>query len=101
MNFFEQELKKICDKSEVLSNQKYLGSSCIATIDDCKLAKICFNTNSFTGQFDHLDITVINKNGGTMSSSREFLIRTILDSVTTYSVMAEGRMVKSIRFGLR
>lgn len=69
MKFFEQELKKICDKSEVLSNQKYLGSSCIATIDDCKLAKICFNTNGFAGQFGHLDITIINKNGGTIDNT--------------------------------
>ena len=64
MNFFEQELRKICEKSELLQNRKYVGRTCYGTIGNDIRAKIEFEPMGIRDQFNGLKITILNRTEG-------------------------------------
>lgn len=68
MNFFENELKKICGSCDTLSDKRYVGRACIGRIDENITAKIEFVTLGVADQYTALRASVINRNEGKIDS---------------------------------
>ncbi len=68
MNFFENELKKICGSCDTLSDKRYVGRACLGRIDENITAKIEFTTLVFSDQYTALRASVINRNEGKIDS---------------------------------
>lgn len=68
MNFFEQELKKICEKNEWMKNQKYVGRACYGTIGSDIKAKIEFTTLGTQEQYEGIKATILNRTEGPVDS---------------------------------
>lgn len=64
MNFFEQELRKICEKSQLLQNRKYVGRTCYGTLGDDIRARIEFAPMRIQDQYHGLKITILNRTEG-------------------------------------
>ena len=62
MTFFEQELKKLFGKSEVLQNPKIVGNACYGRLTDQIRVKIQFKTGMISNQYDRLKVTLLNRN---------------------------------------
>lgn len=68
MNFFENELKKICGSCDTLSDKRYVGRACLGRIDENITAKIEFVTLGVADQYTALRASVINRNEGKIDS---------------------------------
>lgn len=68
MNFFEKELKKICDPCDTLSDKRYVGRACLGRIDENITAKVEFVTLGVADQYTALRASVINRNEGKIDS---------------------------------
>jgi len=68
MNFFENELKKICGSCDTLSDKRYVGRACLGRIDENITAKIEFATLGVADQYTALRASVINRNEGKIDS---------------------------------
>lgn len=68
MTFFEQELKKLFGKSEVLQNPKIVGNACYGRLTDQIRVKIQFKTGMISNQYDRLKVTLLNRNEGVIDS---------------------------------
>ena len=64
MNFFEQELRKILEKSQILQNQKYVGRACYGTIGTDIKAKVEFVTLGTSEQYEGIKATILNRTEG-------------------------------------
>ena len=64
MNFFEQELRKILEKNQILQNQKYVGRACYGTIGNDIKAKIEFVTLGTSEQYEGIKATILNRTEG-------------------------------------
>lgn len=64
MNFFENELRRIFNKTEGIQNLRYIGRSCYGSINSYIRLKAEFVTNGVSEQFETLKVTLINKADG-------------------------------------
>lgn len=68
MNFFENELKKICGSCDTLYDKRYVGRACLGRIDENITAKVEFVTLGVADQYTALRASVINRNEGKIDS---------------------------------
>lgn len=68
MNFFENELKKICGSCDTLYDKRYVGRACLGRIDENITAKIEFATLGVADQYTALRASVINRSEGKIDS---------------------------------
>lgn len=64
MNFFEQELRRILGKSEILQQQRYVGNACYGTIGNDIRAKLEFATCGTSDQYEAIRATILNRTEG-------------------------------------
>lgn len=64
MNFFENELRRIFNKTEGIQNLRYIGRSCYGKLSSDIRLKAEFVTNGVSEQFEVLKVTLINKADG-------------------------------------
>ena len=64
MNFFAQELKKICDHSENIQNPKYVGRAAVFRLPDGVTGKIEFVTRGYADHYSALKISLFNRKKG-------------------------------------
>ncbi|MBR1383651.1 MAG: hypothetical protein IJ555_07575 [Ruminococcus sp.] len=68
MNFFEQELRKVCALSEYIERPKFVGRSCLFRLTDETIGKLEFVTQKITDHFDALRVSVISRTEGQIDS---------------------------------
>lgn len=65
MNFYEKQLRRMFDESEVLSADTiYAGKAMLTKIDDDLRAKIEFITGRVSGQYEGLKLSILNRTEG-------------------------------------
>lgn len=64
MNFFENELGRIFNKTEGIQNLRYIGRSCYGSINSYIRLKAEFVTQGVSDQFEVLKVMLINKADG-------------------------------------
>lgn len=68
MNFFEQELRKVCALSEYIEHPKFVGRACLFRLTDETIGKLEFITQKISGQFNALRVSVISRTEGQIDS---------------------------------
>lgn len=68
MNFYEQELKKIMENSEVLKNQQYVGRKCYGVVDSDIRGCVEFVTLGVSNQYAGIRASLINRKEGQIDS---------------------------------
>lgn len=64
MNFFEQELRKIFDGSDVLDNPTFIGRACFGDLGTDLRARIEFAIHNTIDHYSTLQVTVMNRKDG-------------------------------------
>ena len=64
MNFFTQELKKICDRSEYIQDPKYVGRNAVFKLPDGVTGKMEFVTRGYADHYSALKISLYNRKEG-------------------------------------
>lgn len=72
MNFFEQQLRNLTEKTAALKSSKpvFVGRACFITLSDGRRARLEFVTIGTANKFEALQITVINQKDGTLDKIR-------------------------------
>lgn len=69
MNFFEQELRKIIDQSNVAADASYVGRSCFVRLTPDLRAKLTFITMGIASHYEALKMTVLNRKEGEVDNT--------------------------------
>jgi len=69
MNFFEQELRKLFEGSETISDPCFTGRVCIARLTDSTNVKLEFVTNGYANHYECIRATVFNRSEGQIDST--------------------------------
>ncbi|SDA30245.1 hypothetical protein SAMN02910447_03151 [Ruminococcus sp. YE71] len=64
MNFFTQELKKICNRSEYIQDPKFVGRVAVFRLPDCVTGKMEFVTRGYADHYSALKISLFNRKEG-------------------------------------
>lgn len=64
MNFFEQELRKVCALSEYIENPKFVGKTAVFKLSDEITGKLEFVTEGHADHYTALRMTLINRTEG-------------------------------------
>ncbi len=63
-NFFEQELQKLFGAGDVIQHPVFTGRYCLGGLDANLLVRLEFVCSQYKGNYDALQIKVINRSGG-------------------------------------
>ena len=77
MNFFEQELRKLFEGSEALTDPRFTGRVCVARLTDTTNVKLEFVIHDTHEKYEGIKATVFNRNEGQIDST-VFRFRDIL-----------------------
>jgi len=69
MNFFEQELRKLFENSETLTDPRFTGRVCMARLTDSTTVKLQFDTIGTYERYEGIRATVFNRNEGKIDST--------------------------------
>ena len=69
MNFYEENLRKIFDNVEGVSDVKYIGRTCYATLNEEIRMKAEFVTMGTHEHYEALKVSIIAKNDGEVDSN--------------------------------
>ena len=64
MNAFEKTLRELFGKSEILSDIKYMGNTCIARLDKDLRVKLQFVTTGYADHYTAICASIINRTDG-------------------------------------
>lgn len=64
MNFFAQELKKICDRSEYIQNPKFVGRTAVFRLTGEITGKMEFVTQGHADHYSALKLSLFNRTDG-------------------------------------
>ena len=64
MNVFEKSLRDLFGKSEILSDIKYTGNTCIARLDKDLRVKLQFVTTGYADHYTAICASIINRTDG-------------------------------------
>ena len=64
MNFFELELKKICDKSRFIDHPKYVSRACVFKLSDDVTGRIEFVKRGTYERYEAIKISLVNRISG-------------------------------------
>lgn len=68
MNFFEQELRKVCALSEYIEHPKFVGRACVFRLSGDLVGKLEFIPQKISNHFDTLRLSVISRSEGQIDS---------------------------------
>ena len=69
MNFFEQELRKLFESSEALTDPRFTGRVCMARLTDTTTVKLQFDTIGTHEKYEGIRATVFNRSEGQIDST--------------------------------
>lgn len=64
MNFFEQELRKVCSLSEYIDRPKFVGRSCVFRLSDDITGKMEFVERGHADHFTAMKLSLFNRREG-------------------------------------
>lgn len=72
-NFFEQEMQKLFGTGDVIQKPVFAGWCCLGRLDANLLVKLEFVCSKYKGNYDALQIRIINRSGGLVDKIELFL----------------------------
>lgn len=69
MNFFEQELRKIMNRSSLAADASYVGRSCFVTLNPDLRAKLTFITMGIASHYEAMKMTILNRKEGEVDNT--------------------------------
>ena len=69
MNFFEQELRKLFENSETLTDPRFTGRVCLARLTDSTTVKLEFDTIDTFEKWEGVRATVMNRSEGKIDTT--------------------------------
>ena len=69
MNFFEQELRKLFEGSETVTDPRFTGRVSVARLTDTTIVKLQFDTIDTYEKYEGIRATVLNRNEGKIDST--------------------------------
>ena len=69
MNFFEQELRKLFEGSEALTDPRFTGRVCVARLTDTTNVKLEFVIHDTHNKYEGIKATVFNRGEGQIDST--------------------------------
>lgn len=63
-NFFEQELRRLFEAGDIIRQPRFAGRVCVGKISSDLCVRAEFVCSKYAGNYDALQITVINPSGG-------------------------------------
>ena len=64
MNFFEKEMRQMFDDNDIFHDAKFVGKTMLAKLDEDLRIKLQFIASHISGQFDTVQMTIINRTEG-------------------------------------
>ncbi|MEE1329201.1 MAG: hypothetical protein UHS47_11740, partial [Oscillospiraceae bacterium] len=64
MNFFEKEMRQMFDDNDIFQDAKFVGKTMLAKLDEDLRIKLQFIASHISGQYDSVQMTIINRTGG-------------------------------------
>ena len=64
MNFFEKEMRQMFEGDDILQDAKFVGKTMLAKLDDDLRIKLQFIASHISGQYDTVQMTIINRTDG-------------------------------------
>lgn len=64
MNFFEKEMRQMFDDDDIFQDAKFVGKTMLAKLDDDLRIKLQFISSYISGQYDTVQMTIINRTDG-------------------------------------
>lgn len=64
MNFFEKEMRQMFDDNDIFHDAKFVGKTMLAKLDDDLRIKLQFIASRISGQYDTVQMTIINRTEG-------------------------------------
>lgn len=64
MNFFEKEMRQMFEGDDILMDAKFVGKTMLAKLDDDLRIKLQFIASHISGQYDTVQMTIINRTDG-------------------------------------
>lgn len=64
MNFFEKEMRQMFGDSDILHDAKFVVKTMLAKLDDDLRVKLQFTASHVSGQFDTVQMSIINRTDG-------------------------------------
>lgn len=70
MNFYEKEMRQMFGDSDIFQEPKFTGKTMLAKLDDELRIKLQFAASYISGQFDSIQMTVINRTDGVVDKQQ-------------------------------
>lgn len=70
MNFYEKEMRQMFGDSDIFQEPKFTGKTMLAKLDDELRIKLQFTASYIGGQFDSIQMTVINRTDGVVDKQQ-------------------------------
>ena len=64
MNFFEKEMRQMFDDNDFFQDAKFVGKTMLAKLDEDLRIKLQFIASHISGQYDTVQMTIINRTDG-------------------------------------
>ena len=64
MNFFEKEMRQMFEGDDILQDAKFVGKTMLTKLDDDLRIKLQFIASHISGQYDTVQMTIINRTDG-------------------------------------
>lgn len=64
MNFFGKEMRQMFEGNDLFQDAKFVGNTMLAKLDDDLRVKIQFSASYISGQYDTVQMTIINRTDG-------------------------------------
>lgn len=64
MNFFEKEMRQMFEDDDFFEESKFVGKTMLAKLDEDLRIKLQFISSHISGQYDTVQMTIINRTGG-------------------------------------
>ena len=64
MNFFEKEMRQMFDDNDIFHDAKFVGKTMLAKLDEDLRIKLQFIASHISGQYDTVQMTIINRTDG-------------------------------------
>ena len=64
MNFYEQEMRKMFENKQSITDKVFVGKTMIAKLDDSKILKLEFTTSIEANKYTAIMVSIINRNEG-------------------------------------
>ena len=64
MNFYEQELRKMFENKQTITDKVFVGKTMLAKLDDSKVLKLEITTTNEANKYNAIRLSIVNRNEG-------------------------------------